>query len=113
MVFVVPAFAADDPLQVVNNLSDFILSLIRAIGLILLGLSVLLIMLGGVIGMGIAAAIIPGVSAASGGMISLPTVQWQTWLTGLALMLGIGLVVGALPAMRAMRLKIVDALAGR
>ena len=59
------------------------------------------------------AAIIPGVSAASGGMISLPTVQWQTWLTGLALMLGIGLVVGALPAMRAMRLKIVDALAGR
>lgn len=23
MVFVVPAFAADDPLQVVNNLSDF------------------------------------------------------------------------------------------
>ena len=75
--------------------------------------SVLLIMLGGVIGMGIAAAIIPGVSAASGGMISLPTVQWQTWLTGLALMLGIGLVVGALPAMRAMRLKIVDALAGR
>jgi putative ABC transport system permease protein len=31
----------------------------------------------------------------------------------LALMLGIGLVVGALPAMRAMRLKIVDALAGR
>ena len=75
--------------------------------------SVLLIMLGGVTGMGIAAAIIPGVSAASGGMISLPTVQWQTWLTGLALMLGIGLVVGALPAMRAMRLKIVDALAGR
>ena len=75
--------------------------------------SVLLIMLGGLIGMGIAAAIIPGVSAASGGMISLPTVQWQTWLMGLAMMLGIGLIVGALPAMRAMRLKIVDALAGR
>ena len=37
----------------------------------------------------------------------------RQWLTGLALMLGIGLVVGALPAMRAMRLKIVDALAGR
>ena len=37
-VFVVPAFAADgDPLAVVNNLSDFIFSLIRAIGLILLG----------------------------------------------------------------------------
>ena len=33
----VPALAADDPLTVVNNLSDFIFSLIRAIGLILLG----------------------------------------------------------------------------
>ena len=28
----VPALAADDPLTVVNNLSDFIFSLIRAIG---------------------------------------------------------------------------------
>ena len=37
-VFVVPAFAADgDPLAVVNNLSDFIFSLIRAVGLILQG----------------------------------------------------------------------------
>lgn len=31
------AFAANDPLTVVNNLSTFIFSLIRAIGLILLG----------------------------------------------------------------------------
>ena len=34
---VMPAMAADDPLAVVDNLSDFIFSLIRAIGLILLG----------------------------------------------------------------------------
>ena len=41
-VFVVPAFAADgDPLTVVNNLSDFIFSLIRAVGLILLGFGIL------------------------------------------------------------------------
>jgi len=33
----IPAFAASDPLGVVNNLSTFIFSLIRAIGLILLG----------------------------------------------------------------------------
>ena len=33
-----PAFAAgDDPLTVVNNMSDFIFGLIRAVGLILLG----------------------------------------------------------------------------
>ena len=35
------AFAASDPLAVVNNLSDFIFSLIRAIGLILLGFGIL------------------------------------------------------------------------
>ena len=31
---------ADDPLQVVNNLSDFIFSLIRAIGVIILGFGI-------------------------------------------------------------------------
>ncbi|HYM86473.1 MAG TPA: FtsX-like permease family protein [Pseudoxanthomonas sp.] len=75
--------------------------------------SILLILLGGVIGMGIAAVIIPVVSAASGGMLNLPSIPAETWMLGLSLMLGIGIVVGALPAMRAMRLKIVDALAGR
>ena len=35
-----PVFAADDPLAVVNNLSTFIFSLIRAIGMILLGFGV-------------------------------------------------------------------------
>lgn len=36
-VFAVTAFAEGDPLTVVNNLSTFIFSLIRAVGLILLG----------------------------------------------------------------------------
>lgn len=31
------AFAADDPLEVINNLSDFVFGLIRALGIILLG----------------------------------------------------------------------------
>ena len=35
--FAAPAFAADDPLAIVNNLSDFVFSLIRAVGVILLG----------------------------------------------------------------------------
>ena len=35
------ATSGDDPLTVVNNLSDFVFSLIRAIGLILLGFGVL------------------------------------------------------------------------
>jgi len=33
-------FAADDPLAVVNNLSEFIFGLIRAIGMILLGFGI-------------------------------------------------------------------------
>ena len=40
-VTAVPVLAADDPLTVVNNLSEFIFSLIRAIGLILLGFGIL------------------------------------------------------------------------
>ena len=36
-----PALAADDPIQVVNNLSEFIFGLIRAVGIILLGFGVL------------------------------------------------------------------------
>ncbi|WP_312104073.1 glutamyl-tRNA amidotransferase [Pygmaiobacter massiliensis] len=35
--FTTTAFAAGDPIQVVNNLSDFIFGLIRAVGMILLG----------------------------------------------------------------------------
>lgn len=36
-VLVVPAFAEGDPLTIVNNLSNFIFSCIRAIGIIILG----------------------------------------------------------------------------
>lgn len=75
--------------------------------------SVVLIVLGGLIGMGLATLVMPAVSAASQGAISLPGVPLQTWIVGLILMSVIGVVVGLLPALRAQRLKIVDALAGR
>lgn len=40
-VCAVPAFAAEgDPLTVINNLSDFIFGLIRAVGMILLGFGI-------------------------------------------------------------------------
>ena len=39
-VCAVPAFAAGDPLTVINNLSDFIFGLIRAVGMILLGFGI-------------------------------------------------------------------------
>ncbi|TDK24408.1 ABC transporter permease [Luteimonas aestuarii] len=75
--------------------------------------SVLLVVIGGVLGLGLAAVLGPAVGTFSGGTISLPAIGAQSWLLGLTLMGGIGLLVGALPAIRAMRLNIVDALAGR
>ena len=85
----------------------------RSVLWLVLAESVLLVVLGGVLGMLLAAVIVPMVSAASGGMIQLPGLLGQTWGIGLALMVGIGVLVGLLPALRGMRLNIVDALAGR
>ena len=75
--------------------------------------SVLLLLIGGVIGLGLASLLIPIVAKGSGGMLNLPGVTGGSWMLGLGIMVLIGLLVGALPALRAMRLNIVDALAGR
>ena len=69
--------------------------------------------MGGLIGMGLAAIMVPVLAALTGGALPIGAIPVETWVMGLALMVGIGLVVGALPSLRAMRLKIVDALAGR
>jgi putative ABC transport system permease protein len=85
----------------------------RSVLLLVLAESVLLMLIGGVIGVGFAGVLGPIVSAGSNGAISVPPIGLNSWSLALALMIGIGLVVGALPAIRAMRLNIVDALAGR
>jgi putative ABC transport system permease protein len=56
-----------------------------------------------------------GRGARRGGRPAVPMtrVGGAIWLRGLGLMVLIGLIVGALPARRGMRLRIVDALAGR
>ncbi|HWU76548.1 MAG TPA: FtsX-like permease family protein [Rhodanobacter sp.] len=87
-------------------------SSVSVLGLVLAE-SVLLLLLGGVIGLGLAAVLGPGLSAGSGGVINMPAVGASSWSLGVGLMVAIGLLVGALPAWRAMRLNIVDALAGR
>lgn len=38
--FITPVYAAEDPVTVVNNFSDFMFGLIRAIGMILLGFGI-------------------------------------------------------------------------
>lgn len=74
--------------------------------------SVLLVGLGGLLGMVLASLVLPVVAANFGGVLPAH-VPWNTWLLGVALVLLIGTIVGLLPALRAKRLKIVDALAGR
>jgi putative ABC transport system permease protein len=85
----------------------------RSVLLMVLAESVLLLVIGGLIGLLLANAVIPVVAAGSGGMFNLPTVGAGSWGLGLAWMVLIGVLVGALPAWNAMRLNIVDALAGR
>ncbi len=80
---------------------------------IVLAESVLLVVLGGLVGVGLVAVLSPTLNAASGGTINLPPVDLSSWVLAAIWMLVIGLLVGALPAWRAMRLNMVDALAGR
>ncbi|MGB0133601.1 ABC transporter permease [Dokdonella sp.] len=77
------------------------------------GEAILLVMIGGILGLGLVSILLPMISTASGGMLQMPPVGAATWAIGLAMMIAIGVLVGVLPAMRAMRLNIVDALAGR
>ncbi|MGE8232130.1 MAG: ABC transporter permease [Stenotrophomonas sp.] len=74
--------------------------------------SIVLVGLGGAIGLGLAALALPVMAPQTMGLLP-PHVPAQTWIVGLVLIVVIGLVVGVLPALRAKRLKIVDALAGR
>ena len=81
--------------------------------LMVLAESVLLVLIGGLAGVALSTVVGSGASAASGGMINIPALGLDGWMTAIGLMVAIGLLVGALPAIRAMRLNIVDALAGR
>ena len=40
LCFATPVYATGNPIQVINNLSDFMFSMIRAIGIILLGFGI-------------------------------------------------------------------------
>jgi putative ABC transport system permease protein len=85
----------------------------RSVLAMVLAESVLLLLIGGVIGIGLVAALVPALAKGSGGMVPFHGLGQHTWVLGLALMVVIGVIVGLLPALRAMRLNIVDALSGR
>ena len=71
-----------------------------------------LCLIGGLLGLGLATLLGGMVEKATGGQFQLP-VDAFVWAVGVATILLMSLAVGLLPAMRAQRLNIVDALAGR
>ena len=75
--------------------------------------SVLLFAMGGAVGLAISTVAVTALGAKLGAQIPLVPVSGATWLRGILLMITIGLIVGVLPALRGMRLRIVDALRGR
>jgi putative ABC transport system permease protein len=71
-----------------------------------------LCIIGGLAGLAIATPLGIAVTEATGGNLPV-AVDSQVWLTGIAAIVVLSLAVGLLPALRAARLTIVDALAGR
>ena len=80
---------------------------------LLLAEAILLLLLGGVIGVLVAGVVAKGLQLSMG--ITLPPIvtAGAVWMRALALMILIGIVVGAMPAYRGLRLRVVDAMAGR
>jgi putative ABC transport system permease protein len=75
--------------------------------------AMLLVGIGGVVGMALAMAVVGGLKASLGASMPMANIDGSIWGTAIVLMLALGVIVGVLPALRGMRLKIVDALAGR
>ncbi len=73
--------------------------------------TVALCAIGGLIGLGLAT--VAGWFIAQSGIPIPLRVEWRVWTAGIIAILLLSIAVGLLPALRAKRLKIVDALAGR
>jgi putative ABC transport system permease protein len=84
----------------------------RAILLLVMAEALVLLLLGGLIGLALATLALPVIGEASSGQLDV-AMRPESWLLGLGLMATIGILVGLPPALKAMRLGIVDALAGR
>ena len=83
----------------------------RAVLGLVMAEALLLIVLGGLLGLALAAVAISAVQAILAG-IGVQGVSLSVVLMGMAIMVALGLCVGLPPAIRAMRLRVVDALGG-
>jgi len=81
-----------------------------AVSLVVLGEAVVLCAVAGAFGLGVSAVLAPGVGRAVKDILPGFVLTWQTLAAGLAIAVLLGVVVGAIPAVTARRLRIVDAL---
>ncbi|UHD17562.1 ABC transporter permease [Thiocapsa bogorovii] len=84
----------------------------RAVLVLVLSEALAMLLIGGLLGLALADLALPIIGEASSGQLDV-ALQPESWTLGLGLMLIIGTLVGLPPALKAMRLRIVDALAGR
>jgi len=82
---------------------------LRILGLVLCE-SAALVLLGAVIGLAVATGAVIGIRSAEVLPIRILPVGGEIWTRGLTIAAAIALLVGVLPALRGMRLRIVDAL---
>ena len=85
----------------------------RSVLSLVLAEAVLLVAIGGAVGMLLAMVVVRGLKTALGQTLPMADVGGSIWGSAIVLMIAIGLIIGVLPALRGMHLKIVDALAGR
>ena len=78
---------------------------------IVLSESILIIAIGGLLGLGIGWIIVQGAAQAMGASLPGIYLSPQAMLIAVGIMIGAGIFAGLFPAMKAMRLSIVDALA--
>ncbi len=83
----------------------------RAILGIVLSESVLIMLMGGVLGLGVGWLLVNGAAQAMGAFLPGIFLSPQAITVAIAIMIGAGIIAGIFPALTAMRLSIVDALA--
>jgi putative ABC transport system permease protein len=80
--------------------------------LLVLAEAVVLLLLGSGLGMLATISLLPALNSATGGRFPPLFVDSSTWLIALSLAVALALAIGLPPALRARRLKIIEALAG-
>jgi putative ABC transport system permease protein len=83
------------------------------VGRLLLAQSLFVTVVGGGLGILLARAVEPGVAQATGAFLPGFAIERETYLLALGISVGAGLFAGLLPAWRARRMRVIDALGAR